>query len=66
VRNIFDLTRREQRLIIAIVAALVAIAFAKHLFENKLEPPPARSTSVPTTSPAIHDEEERPEPDDSR
>jgi hypothetical protein len=66
VRNIFELTKREQRLVIVIVAALVAVAFAKHLFENKSQPPHPRAASAPAASPAIHPEEERSEPDDSR
>jgi predicted metal-binding membrane protein len=65
-RNIFDLTKREQRIVILIVVALVALAFAKHLLENKPQPPPVRSTSAPTPSPTIHADEEQPESDDSR
>jgi hypothetical protein len=65
-RNIFDLTKGEQRMVILIVATLVAVTLAKHLIENKSHPVPATSTSTPTTSPAIHAEEERPGPDDSR
>ncbi|HET9856425.1 MAG TPA: hypothetical protein VFP99_01200 [Chthoniobacterales bacterium] len=59
-KNIFDLTKREQRLVIVIVVALVALALAKH-FSNKREQP----TSTPASSPTIHAEEEKPEPDDS-
>jgi len=77
VKQVFELTKREQRFVIIIVAALVAVAFAKHLFENKSQPPHprhgtspsdwrTRSTSTPAASPAIHPEEERPAPDDSR
>jgi len=66
VKNIFDLTKREQRLVIIIVAALVAVAFAKHLLENKSQPPHPRSTSTPAASPATQPEEERSESDDSR
>jgi len=65
-RNIFDLTKGEQRIVILILAALVAFALSKHFLENRSQPPPATSASTPTTSPAIHAEEERPEPDDSR
>ena len=76
-KNIFDLTKREQRLVIVIVAALVAVAFLKHLLENRSHPPhatassaesatAAKSTSTPASSPTIHVEEEKPEPDDSR
>jgi len=65
-RNIFNLTKREQRIVILIVVALVVFAFAKHLRENKASPLPPRSTSMPTPSPMIHPEEEQSAPDDSR
>jgi len=76
-KNIFDLTKREQRLVIMIVAALVTAALAKHFWGNRAQMPPARaysakaataagSTSTPTPFPTIHAEEEGPEPDDSR
>jgi len=76
-RNIFDLTKREQRIVILIIAALVAVEFAKHLLENESQPPPARassteaataagSTSAPTPLPTIHADEEQPDSDDSR
>jgi predicted metal-binding membrane protein len=76
-KNIFDLTKREQRLVIVIVVALVVVAFAKHLSDKRIQLSPttassaeatavARSTSTPASSPAIHAEEEKPEPDDSR
>jgi len=73
-KNIFDLTKREQRLVIMIVAALVTAALAKHFWENQAPTrassakaaTAAGSTSTPTPFPTIHAEEERPEPDDSR
>jgi hypothetical protein len=76
-KNIFHLTKREQRLVIMIVALLVTATLAKHFWENRSQPLPARhrtsrsdwrtrSTSTPTSSPAIHTEEEQPDPDDSR
>jgi len=65
VRNIFDLTKAEQRLVIMIVAALVAFAFAKHFWQNKSLPPAATSISTPRASPTIHTEEEQSN-DDSR
>ena len=76
-KNIFDLTRREQRLVIVIVALLVAATLAKHFWENRSQPLPARhqtspsdwrtsSTSTPASTPSIHVEEEQPDPDDSR
>jgi hypothetical protein len=76
-KNIFDLTKREQRLVIVIVTALVAATLAKHFWENRSQPLPARhrtspsdwrtsSTSTPTSSPSVHAEEEQLDPDDSR
>ncbi|HXP34695.1 MAG TPA: hypothetical protein VN827_04030 [Chthoniobacterales bacterium] len=76
-KNIFDLTKREQRLVIVIVVALVAVALAKHLSDKRAQPLPARhgtspsdwrtrSTSTPASSPTIHAEEEQPDSDDSR
>jgi hypothetical protein len=65
-KNIFDLTKREQRIVIVIVAALVAVAFAKHLLENRLRPLPGRSTPSPTSAPTVHSKEEQPDSDDSR
>jgi hypothetical protein len=62
-KNIFDLTKREQRLVIVIVVALVAIAFAKHSLEKKSQSLP---TSTPASSPTIHTEEEQPDSEDSR
>jgi hypothetical protein len=63
VKNIFDLTKREQRLVIVIVIALVAFAFAKHLSDRRAQP--LRATT-PASTPSIHAEEEKPEPDDLR
>jgi predicted metal-binding membrane protein len=65
-KNIFDLTKREQRIVIVIVAALVAVAFAKHLLENRSRPLPGGSTPTPTSAPTVHSEEEQPDSDDSR
>jgi hypothetical protein len=65
-KNIFELTKREQRLVIVIVVALVAVAFAKHLSDQRAQPAPARSTTTPASSPSIHVEEEQPSSDDSR
>ncbi len=45
-KNIFDLTKREQRLVIMIVAALVTAALAKHFWENRAQLPPARASSA--------------------
>lgn len=49
-RNIFDLTKREQRVVIVIVATLVAFAFAKHWWQTKSQRVPAATTSSPATS----------------
>ena len=76
-KNIFDLTKREQRLVIVIVVTLLAVTFAKHFWQNKAQPVPARhrtspsdgrtrSTSTPASSPTIHPDEEQPDSDDSR
>jgi len=55
VKRIFELTKPEQRVVILIVAALVAIAFARHWFETKPQPPTS-ATSIsasPTATPTI-------------
>ena len=65
-KNIFDLTKREQRFVIFIVVTLVAIAFGKHLFESRSRPLPTTSASMPTPSPTIHAEDEPSDSDDSR
>lgn len=36
-RNIFELTKLEQRVVIVIVTLLVAIAFARHAWQTKSE-----------------------------
>jgi hypothetical protein len=65
-KKIFELTKREQRVIIFIVVVLVAIAFAKHWWQTKPGPPIERSTSMPTPSPTNHANEEQPDSDGSR
>lgn len=50
-RNIFALTKREQRVVIAIVTLLVAASLAKYYLEIRSEHRPAGSTS--TLSPTI-------------
>jgi hypothetical protein len=49
-RNIFELTKSEQRVVIVIVTLLVAIAFARHAWQTKSSP---ATTSPPeaTASP---------------
>jgi hypothetical protein len=53
-RNIFELSKREQRVVIVIVTALVAIAFAKHHWEKGSQPLLIKSASPPASSPKIH------------
>ena len=56
-RNIFELTKREQRVVIVIVTLLVVIAFAKHSRQTKSQAP--LKTSVPeATAPPHHEEDE--------
>ena len=62
-RNIFQLTNREQRIIIVIVTLLVAIAFGKHALQSKSRPPLKVPTSTQTPA-ARHEENES--PDDRR
>ena len=54
--NIFELTKREQRIVILIVVALVVIAFGRHAWHNKSPAP--LNTSTPTVTPPIHHETE--------
>jgi hypothetical protein len=63
-RNIFQLTKREQRVVIVIVTTLVAFAFAKHYWQNKPQPPPIKSISTPVASPSVHSPTDQ--SDDSR
>jgi len=42
-RNIFELTKREQRIVILIVVVLVVFAFAKHFWQNKSSVAPVKS-----------------------
>jgi hypothetical protein len=52
-RNIFMLTKREQRVVITALVLLIGAALAKHYLDMRSEPPPARSTSTlsPTVTP---------------
>ncbi|HEV3393367.1 MAG TPA: hypothetical protein VG103_07655 [Chthoniobacterales bacterium] len=56
-RNIFELTKREQRIVIVIVAALVLFALAKHLWQTKPQPVPAATTSTTSQTPPPQKEE---------
>jgi hypothetical protein len=64
-RNIFELSKREQRVVIFIVVVLVAAAFTQHFLQTKAQPPRTRSTSSPTAAPAVRSETES-DADDSR
>ena len=57
-RNIFELSKREQRVVIVIVTALIAIAFAKHHWEKRSQPLLIKSSSTPASSPKIHPDED--------
>ena len=65
-RNLFNITRAEQRVVIFIVIVLVAIAFTQHFLETRSRPSATRSTSTPTATPAIHSSEDQSEADHSR
>jgi hypothetical protein len=47
-RNIFELTKLEQRVVITIVTLLVAIALARHFWQKRSEQVPAKSIATPT------------------
>jgi hypothetical protein len=46
-RSLFALTRREQRIIIAILALFVIAALTTHYFATRSQPVPAESPSTP-------------------
>lgn len=52
--KIFELTKREQRIVIVIVTLLVAIALAKHLWQNKSQAATTVSQPSPTATPSAH------------
>jgi hypothetical protein len=67
-RNIFELTKREQRIVIVIVVILVAFAFAKHFWRTKSTV--ERITAPAEASPSPHvgfaqEEPESPSPQSS-
>jgi hypothetical protein len=64
-RNIFELTKGEQRVVIFVVVVLFATAFTQHFLQTKSQPPRIRSTSSPTASPTIRPETKS-DADDSR
>jgi hypothetical protein len=53
-RNLFVLTKREQRVVIVIVMLLVAAGFAKHYLDVRTEPPLATSPSNIPSAPPSH------------
>jgi hypothetical protein len=65
-KDVFRLTRGEQRVVIFIVVVLLIAAFTQHLLQIRSQPPPARSTSTPTASPTIPPGREDGQGDDSR
>jgi predicted metal-binding membrane protein len=65
-RNIFELTKREQRIVIAVVMALVVFTFAKHLLQKQPEPVPSTTTSTPAASPTLPPSKDESESDDQR
>jgi hypothetical protein len=65
-RNILELTKREQRVVIVIVTLLVAFAFAKHWWQTKSQPVPAATTLSPATSLTGQPPKDESESDDQR
>ncbi|PYL63805.1 MAG: hypothetical protein DMF25_09360 [Verrucomicrobia bacterium] len=66
-KNIFILTKAEQRAVIVIVMALLAATIAKRFLEDRSPIPAPTSPSthaVPTPSPS-HAEEDAPGPDEN-
>jgi hypothetical protein len=54
-RNIFELTKHERRIVILVVTLLVAIALVKHLWQSKSQPSSTRLKPLPAaTSPTHH------------
>jgi hypothetical protein len=50
-RNIFELTKREQRAVLVVVMILAASALAKHHWSNSAKSVPANSNSTPAKVP---------------
>jgi predicted metal-binding membrane protein len=58
-RNIFELTKREQRIVVVIVMVLVAFAFAKHFWQRTTQPAWTKLKPAPAaTSATDHNEDE--------
>jgi hypothetical protein len=64
-KQVFELTKREQRVVILVMVALVTIAFVKHWLQTKSIPAPQRSTAFPTASPALHHVQDEADSDNS-
>lgn len=65
--GLFALTKREQRVVIGIMLALVAIALAKHYRDaGTIAPAQAAPSPRISATPSSFPEEERAEPDDAR
>jgi hypothetical protein len=62
-RNIFELTKSQQRIVILVVTLLVAIAFARHAL--RLNAQPLLKTSEPEATHSTQDQEKQ-SPNDSR
>jgi hypothetical protein len=60
-KNIFVLTKREQRLVIVIVIVLVAASLAKHYLDIRLQPAVVESPSPasPNATPQSRPEDEQ-------
>jgi hypothetical protein len=66
VKQIFALTKSEQRVVILIIVALVAIAFTRHWFETKSQPQSSVTpiSASPTATPAVSPREEQSDSED--
>jgi len=58
-KNIFALTKGEQRVVIVVLMVLVAAMLTKHYLDNRSQPLPTRSTStLPTEAPTASPSED--------
>ena len=64
-RNIFELTKREQRLVVIIMIVLVTATITRHFWSSRAPLPQTPSTSTQAKQPPIHPEEEQTDRDDS-
>jgi hypothetical protein len=56
-RNVFELTRQEQRVVILIVALLVSVAFARHVWQGKSSPLTG-TKSLPVATPSASNDKD--------